>query len=189
MKKINHLEMNSASEIMDKLLQGTNLRASFKKSTLFKFWPKIAGKKFENHSKVENLIERGGEWTLTVACKNAQVTSELTMYKAELLKKLNSYANPLGIEVQDINFSHKIWKNEHSLSAGELNSVQEKNPYAHDLSGFDPEKIELDPEELETIKENVSQNTFATEDQRERMFQTIILDLKTQKYIKSMQAK
>ena len=53
-----------------------------------------------------------------------------------------------------------------------------------DLSNFDPSKIELDPLEVEAIKNSVDNNKFATPEQREKMFNAIILDLKTQKYVK-----
>lgn len=185
MKRINHLEMNSASDVMDKIMGGANLKAGMKKSTLFKFWGKIAGKKFEKYSQIDTLTERGGVWVLGVACKNAQVTGELTMFKAQLLKKVNIYANPLGLEISDIHFSHKIWKGEFNEASthGSGMKALDVNPYTPDLSGFNPEAVELDEAEIESVKQSVESNTFATKEQRERMFRAIILDLKTQKYI------
>ena len=177
-KEFFYTDFNSLGSVMNSVLQAPNLRQGMKKSTAFKFWGKVVGKKFEKYSKIESL---NNDNVLVVACANASVSSELTMFKNDILKKFNFYANPLGIEVLDIKFSHKIWKVEKAGSQ-EL-SAEEKNPYKPDLSGFNPDDIVLDEEEIESIKNSVMNNKFASQEQRQKMFDAIILDLKTQKYI------
>ena len=59
-----------------------------------------------------------------------------------------------------------------------------KNPYKHDLSGFNPDEIELDEKETASIKASIDANKFASEQQRTKMYNAIIKDLKIQKYIK-----
>lgn len=178
-KKINYSEMNSLGSVLDSVIQASNLRAGMKTSTVFKFWAKVAGKKFEKVSRAESITRNN---VLVVACANSFVTSELTMFKPDLMKKINLYANPLGIEIEDINFSHKIWKK--PIAAEDI-IPEPPNPHAIDLSGFNADDIEIDEAELSKIKENVEKNTFASEEQRARMFETIVKDLKIQKYLKN----
>ena len=178
--EIRYTNFDSLENVMYSVLNQNGLQSGLKKATFFKFWPKIAGKKFEKYSKIVSLNERN---ILTVACANSAVSSELLMYKADLLKKINAYANPLGLEVEDINFSHKLWKNPSEKSDASGPKEEVKNPYEHDMTGFRPEEIDLEPDEVERIKRSVESNTFATPAQREKMFNAIILDLKAQKFI------
>lgn len=183
MKKILYSDLNTLGNVMDSVLSTPALRDGMKKATLFKFWAKTAGKKFENVSEIVSLNMRNGKAVLTVACAGAAVTSELSMYKSQLMKKMNTYANPLGIEIEDINFSHKIWKSEPSQESFQGNVVlQEENPYKEDLTGFDPEKIEIDEEEIASIKENILKNKALSQFQQKRLLNSIIYDLKVQKF-------
>lgn len=175
-KEINYCEMNSLGSVLDSFLQNSNIKEGLKKSTLFKFWTKAAGKKFENVSKAQGITRNN---VLVVACANSFVTSELTMFKRELLKKMKTYADPLGIVIEDINFSHKIWETPSFRDEKE----EAADPNKPDLSGFDPDEIELDKDEVEAIKASVEKNTFASVEQRERMLETIIQDLKIQKFL------
>lgn len=175
--EILYTDFASLGNVMSSVLQSSNLRQGVKKASLFKFWPKIAGKKFEKYSAPQAITPSN---VLVVACANAAVSAELTMFKQEILKKIKIYANPLGIKIEDINFSHKIWKQPESTETAEYK--EPPNPYKRDLTNFDPDKIELDPKEVESIKKSVENNTFATPQQRKKMFDAIILDLKVQKY-------
>lgn len=178
-KEILYSDFTSLGNVMSSVLQNPNLKQGIKKASLFKFWSKIAGKKFEKYSKPDSITPAN---VLIVACANAAVSSELTIFKQDILKKIKVYAAPLGIEISDINFSHKIWN---SRSKEEYTEYQEPaNPYKRDLTNFNPDTIELDPKEVEAIKKSVENNKFATPEQRKKMFDAIILDLKVQKYDK-----
>ena len=186
MKKILYSEMSSLGSAMESLLQNPVIRSGMKKSTLFKFWDKVVGKKFEGHTKISSLNSIGNKTVLVVACESAVITNELMMYKNKLLQKINEYSNPLGIEIDDINFSHKIWEQENSLD--KVNSqvaIQEVNPYKEDLTGFAPDEIELDPDEVEAIRLNISKNNALNFEQQERLFQSIVKDLKVQKFLQN----
>ena len=178
-KEILYSDFKSLGSVMSSVLQNPVLRQGLKKASLFKFWSKIAGKKFEKYSKPESITSSN---VLVVACANAAVSSELTMFKQDILKKVKTYANTLGLEIEDINFSHKIWKSQEKQGIEEYKEPE--NPYKKDLTGFNPEETELDPKEVEAIKKSVDNNTFATPEQRKKMFDAIILDLKIQKYNK-----
>jgi hypothetical protein len=170
-KKILYSELNSVGDVLDNVFKDININAGMKKSTFYKFWSKIVGKKFESVSKPADI--RNG--VLVVACANSHVTSELTLFKQDIIKKAETYAKPLGIEISDINFSHKIWKEE---------ETREPDAVMPSAKNFNPDEIELDEDEIIAVKKSVESNTFASEEQRERMFNAIILDLKYQKFIK-----
>lgn len=181
MKKILYSEMNPLGNLVDSVLQNPRVRDGMKKATIFKFWAKTAGKKFENVSEIAGLNTSGGKTVLTIACASAAVTSELMMYKAQLIKKMNTFANPLGIEIDDINFSHKIWKSENNQIVYDV-KIQETNPYQEDLTGFNPDEVEVAEEELSAIKENISNNKALSPQQQERLLNSIIYDLKVRKF-------
>lgn len=182
-KEFFYTDFNSLGNIVNSVVQNSNLRVGMKKATVFKFWDKVVGKKFEKYSRIESLNSQN---VLVVACANSAVSSELTMFKSDILKKINTYANPLGIEIQDIIFSHKIWT---TSTAKILVKENVQNPHKLDLSGFDPDNIILDESEVKAVHKSVMNNTFATEEQRKKMFDAIILNLKTQKYISENKAK
>ena len=106
-KEFFYTDFNSLGNIVNTVIQNSNLRQGVKKATVFKFWSKVVGKKFEKHSKIEAINQQN---VLIVACANSAVSSELTMFKSDIIKKFNTYANPLDINITDINFSHKIWR-------------------------------------------------------------------------------
>lgn len=177
--------MDSLGCVMDSVFQNSNLKQGMKKATLFKFWSKVVGKKFETVSEINSLSENIEKTVLTVACANAAVTSELTMFKTQLIKKINTYANPLGINIDDIIFSHKIWKTIATNSFESTANIQEQNPYLENRDGFEPDKIEIDDTEIEQIRANIATNSALTEQQKERLLNSIINDIKVQKFLKS----
>ncbi len=178
-KEILYTDFTSLGNVVSDVLKDKKLQQGIKRASLFKFWGKIVGKKFEKYSKPDSITPSN---VLVIACANAAVCSELTMFKQTILKKTKTYADALGIEIEDINFSHKIWK---SQEKEEINEYKEpENPYKKDLTGFNPDDIALDPDEVEAIKRSVNNNTFATPEQRKKMFDAIILDLKIQKFDK-----
>ncbi len=176
MKKILYSEFNQIGGILDSVLKGSSLQSGLKKTTLRQFWGKIVGKKFEKVSKPESIQKN----LLIVACANSFVTSELTMFKLDILKKLSPYTKSLNIDIKDIVFSHKIWKDETETENSTNAETQEH--FFTDPDSIDYESIELDENELDSIKNCVSRNTFATEEQRKRMYDAIVKDLKYQKY-------
>ena len=71
-----------------------------------KIWGQIVGKRFEKRSYPATITNK----VLKVACENAQITSELVMSKRLIMQKLTPMAHALGLEVEDVMFSHKIWQ-------------------------------------------------------------------------------
>lgn len=174
MKKIMYSDFKQVGGILDTVIKGSDLQAGLKKSALCKFWGNVVGKKFENYSKPYSLSKKN---VLTVACANSFVTSELTMFKPDILKKLIPYTKSLEIEIEDIFFSHKIWTDERA----EEENIEEPPPKIQPEINFD--EIQLDENEIKSIKNCIDNNKFASPEQRERMYNAIVRDLKYQKYM------
>ena len=184
MKKILYSNMDSLGSIMDGVVNTPQLKKGIKKATLFKFWGKVVGKKFENISEIASLDNINGKNVLTVACANSAVTSELIMFKSQLIKKMNTFSMPLGIEIHDMNFSHKIWKTEAPKESFIGNvKIQTENPYKENLEGFNPDEIEVNKKEINEIKANIEANSVLSAEQKERLFNSIVKDIKIRKFL------
>ena len=183
-KKLVYSEMNPLGNIVDSVINNSSLKNGLKKATLLKFWSKAAGKKFEKVSEISNLMQKpDGKYILSVACANSSVTAELTMFKSQLIKKMNTFAVPLGIEIEDINFSHKIWQSKEEKINEDKFKLLDENPYKENLTGFSPEEISLDEDELNEIKNNIEKNSVLSPEQKKRFFNSIVNDLKVQKFL------
>ena len=179
MKKILYSDFNDVGSVLDSVIKNSDLQYGIKKSVLTKFWPKVVGKKFENYSRPESLNRSG---ILSVACANATVTSELTMFKHDILKKLEPYSKSLDLKIVDIAFSHKIWttgKTEERVE--ETGETEERSEDKKTFEEINYDEIELDEAEIQTIQNCVNTNKFASEEQRKKMFEAIVRDLKHQK--------
>ena len=184
MKKLVYSEMNPLGNIVDSVINNSSLKIGLKKATLLKFWTKTAGKKFEKVSEISKLMQKpDGKYILFVACANSSVTAELTMFKSQLIKKMNTFALPLGIEIEDINFSHKIWQSpEEKINENEFKLLDE-NPYKENLTGFSPDEIQLEEDEVNEIRNNIENNKALSPEQKKRFFNSIVNDLKVQKFL------
>ena len=173
MKKILYSELNPLGSVLDSVVNDLNLSKGIQKNTLFKFWSKIVGKKFEKLSKPISINQRD---ELIVACANSMVTSELLLFKTDILKKMEPYTKPLKIKIVDIVFSHKIWRDETKEEIPDYRAPKSS------IENINLDGIELDESEVANIKMNIESNTFASPEQRDRMFEAIVKDLKYQKY-------
>jgi len=141
----------------------------------FALWKQACGKKFENNSRAHEF--KNG--ILTVACQNSFVAQELSMYKRELIKRINQLTLNMKIEVKDIIFSYKIWENQKTLQTG----AQEPEIT---INHEDYQDVELEPQEIEKIRTSVMQIKFIDEKKRESLMGRIIDDAKRLKYIDSL---
>ena len=106
MEKILYTNFEQVGDTMDSILESPNLANKLKKYNLSKIWGQIVGKRFETRSYPATLNNK----VLKVACENAQITSELVMSTRLIMQKLQPLAKALGLEVEDVMFSHKIWQ-------------------------------------------------------------------------------
>lgn len=93
--------------ITETLANNPRYKYAIKCSTLFSFWGEVVGVKFAKFSKPVNL----NYGKLFVSCKNPTVVQELTMFKSDLLEKIDKFAQPLDLKIKDFVFSYKDWEN------------------------------------------------------------------------------
>ena len=104
-KKIRYSEFEQIGVTLEQFVKSSNLAGKLKKHNLSKVWGQVVGKRFESRSYPATLSNK----ILRVACENAQITSELTLSKKMIMQKLHPLAEAIGLDIQDIMFSHKIW--------------------------------------------------------------------------------
>jgi len=105
MKKIRYSDFEQVGVTLDGILSSANIAGKLKKYNLSKVWGQVVGRRFEQRSYPASLSNK----ILKVACENAGVTSELVMSKRMIMQKLTPLAKSLGMEIEDVMFSHKIW--------------------------------------------------------------------------------
>ncbi len=106
-KKILYTTLESVEDILSKLKKNLQPKKQSKVLTLFLTWGDIAGHKLAEFSRPIGLSK---EKTLIVACKHPAISQELYAIKSRILKSVQFYAKDLGLKVDDICFSHKIWE-------------------------------------------------------------------------------
>ena len=172
--KIHHSGMYDIEEVLDEFKKQYNFENIVKKSTFFKFWSKIVGKKFQDKSKPISINKKN---VLLVACENSMVTGELFMFKDAILEKMQVYTKPLNIKIDDIVFSHKIWQTEKEQLDEGIEFVKPTKIPDEEL-----EKIILTEEEIASIKMSIEKIPFADKAQKDKMLNAIAKNLKLQKY-------
>ena len=108
MKEILYTDFKGIDGVIVDLLGGNDLlQTAMKRSNLYKFWSKVVGKPFDEKSKPHGMI---GAHTMVIACANAVVVQELTLRKKQIIKNYAPYVKPLNIDLKDIVFDVKKWK-------------------------------------------------------------------------------
>lgn len=111
MKKLNNSEFELLKDIFEEITINYDEKREEKKQELFDSWPEIIGQKI---SKVSKLFEISADNVLTIACADSFVSNELFMEKQKIFTLIVEKAKDLGINIKDIRFNYKIWK-ENSL--------------------------------------------------------------------------
>lgn len=106
MKKILYTDFEDTESIIEKMLSKTEIKKAVTRNNLYKFWAKIAGKKFSEKSKPYSMMGNG---ILVVACESSAVAQELMFQKTQLLEKFQPYLKSLHLKVKDIKFDPKKW--------------------------------------------------------------------------------
>ena len=95
MGKINY----SNFETLDEIIKNIN----------FNCWVEVVGKKISKFSKVLDISDDN---KLTIVCADSFVANELYLEKVKLLAMMKEKAHNLGINIIDMNFNYKKWKDE-----------------------------------------------------------------------------
>lgn len=139
-------------------MEGNKMGAVIKHSTIFSFWNNIVGAKFAKFTKPYAIKYN----KLYISAKSPVIVQELNLYKKRILKNVNSYSMPLGIEIIDIIFNYKNYV----VSTPET-IVQGIEDKPIEIKKAQLETIELDKKIQEQIKENVDKIKFLNEEQKE----------------------
>jgi len=145
-------------------MKGNKMGAIIKHSTIFSFWNNIVGAKFAKFTKPYAIKYN----KLYVTAKSPVIVQELGLYKTKILKNVNSYSMPLGIEIADIIFNYK---NYCATTPETLTNEIEDKPV--EIKKAQLESVELDGKSKEQIKSNVDRLKFLNNEQKENFVNKI----------------
>jgi len=106
-KKVLYTDFEDVGSIIESMLSSKDLKKAFTRSTLYKFWDKVVGKRFCEKSKPYSMMGGG---VLIVACANSSVAQELMLQKPQILEKFQPYLKSLHLSVKDLKFDCKKWE-------------------------------------------------------------------------------
>jgi len=156
-------ELLSSSKFKD-VIDCSKIDIVAKHATIFSFWNDILGLKFINLTKPFAIKNK----KLYISAKSPVIIQELNLYKTKLLKKINSYSMPLGIEIKDIVYSYKNY----------TTNEEKENDYIEDKPENIPENllnsIKLNKKTTDNLKKHINKINFLSENQKEILLNKII---------------
>ena len=109
MNKLNNSDFYLVKDIINEL--GINAGDIYEKQQkneeLSNCWNEIIGEKI---SKMTKLYEISADNILTIICSDSYVANELFNNKEKIIEYMMEKANKLGINIKDIKFNYKKWK-------------------------------------------------------------------------------
>ena len=109
MGKINYSNFETLDEIIKNINFNYKEEAVQKLENLSNCWVEVVGKKISKFSKVLDISDDN---KLTIVCADSFVANELYLEKVKLLAMMKEKAHNLGINIIDMNFNYKKWKDE-----------------------------------------------------------------------------
>ena len=146
-------------------MKGNKMGAIIKHSTIFSFWDSIVGAKFAKYTKPYSIKYN----KIYVSAKSPVIVQELGLYKTKILRNINSYSMPLGLEIKDIIFSYKNYAADvpETLS----NQVEDKPVQ---LSKQEIQSVQISSDVEDKIKSNVEKIKFLNDEQKEKFASKIV---------------
>jgi len=139
------------------IIKGNKVGQIMKHSTIFSFWDSIVGAKFSKFTRPYSIKYN----KLYVSAKSPIVIQELNLYKTKIIKNINSYSMPLGIEITDIIFNYK---NFCATTPDTLSKEIEDKPIK--ITEEQLENVQIDKSLQEQIKSNVDKINFLNNEQK-----------------------
>ncbi len=152
------------SSKFSEIINSNKINLIAKHSTIFSFWSDIVGRKFSNITYPLKIKAS----KLYVCAKSPVIVQELSLYKINLVKKINSYSMPLGIEIKDIVFDYKNYKKENANT----DDFVEDKPENYDETFLD--NINIDEAEIEKIKNHIFKIDFLNDTQKQLLLKKVI---------------
>jgi len=147
---------------------------------LFGFWKDVVGKRFEKIS-IPYDLKNG---VLFVSVISPVVTQELSMYKADIIKKYEPYAKGLNLEIFDIRFVYKNWPDVKNAKDGSNASKAFDSAHPEYYTEKDYETIGFDKSEEEAFQkvwENFEANKYMPESLKKKLYNNVVIQYKAQK--------
>ena len=107
MKKINNSNFETIQEIISGLNFNYEANSALKKEEFLSSWKEIVGEKISKFSK---LLDISDDNIATVVCADSFVANELFYEKDKIIAIMREKAENLGIEIKDVVFNYKKWK-------------------------------------------------------------------------------
>lgn len=108
MERIQYLKIKYMDDIIEDLMKNAAIRKAITRANLCKFWGKVAGEKFAQHSRPYSMIKGS---IMVIACETPTVAQELMLRKTQLLVKFKPYVESLKMKLTDLRFDSKKWIN------------------------------------------------------------------------------
>ena len=163
-------ETNTISEILnsftfgDKSSKGKSFSDNIKFSTLFSFWEDIIGKKLAKFSKPEKIKYS----KIFISAKSPIIAQEISLSKQNILKKINTYSNALGFEINDLVVDYKNYENK-----SDAQEINEEKPEYYKNDELKNEYI--DDDYFNEIKNNICKINFLSSKQKDELIDKIML--------------
>lgn len=165
MKKNNETKL--ISELLnDSIFNQTSknrLNGVVKQSTVFSFWDSMVGARFSKFTKPYSIKYQ----KIYVSVKSPVIAQELSLYKNKILKKINSYSQPIGMEIKDIVFNYKNFHSSNPISFG----VEDKPVF---LDNSSLKSVKINPSTQDKIKEHIGKIKFLNDSQKDNLVSKII---------------
>ena len=173
MKKINETSTIGSlieNSVFAQALGGEKMRSVVKHSTIFSFWEEVVGKKFFKFTKPYAIKYS----TLYVSAKSPIIAQELTLYQKTLIKKINSYSMPLGVEIKKIVFNYKNFDDMTAKKPFDA-QIEDKPVWINDEQLLN---VEVDNGSIEEIKKNIEKIRLLNDEQKKTLIKKIIQNQK-----------
>jgi len=166
------------SNIKD-ILKGVQFRgANLAFAQLISDWNELIGKKFANKCEIVEIKPVGMRLFLYVNVSSSPLVQEMMFFKPNLIKKIkekyNLVISDMVIKVVSSKTNNNDFK--HNL----VREIYDERPTQKELDA-----ISLEETELSELKTAIYNNSAFSDKQKERMFEIVISDLKTQKWMKN----
>lgn len=110
MGKIHYSNFETLQEIIKNINFNYSADSVQTLEQLSECWKKVIGNKISKYTKVYDF---SSDNILTIVCSDSFVANELYIEKSKLLKIMKEKANKSGINIVDILFNYKKWKDEY----------------------------------------------------------------------------
>lgn len=179
MYKKRHENFENINPILERVAKKLGFDRKLKEFTLLSFWPEIVGNKFRHNTKAISVIRKYDHEALVIAVASSIVSQELIFFKNDILKKISGMAISREFNIKDLIFNNKLWqdiKNEKISSKKEDPAIYfNKKPANEEL-----EKTHVPEDIINSIKESINNQKFSSAELKDKIFNTIINDIKIQ---------